>query len=97
MTGNLLIALSIILPMVSTVFVEDYRALRSEEDFLYNIQYSYVEIDTSPKHNLKCQMLRKGGKVPIECRPFRVEYKWIVAASALMIVGGLFVRRRSRF
>ncbi len=97
MIGNLLIALSIILPMVSTVFVEDYRPLRSEGDFLYNIQYSYVEIHTGSKNKLECQMLRQSGQVPTECQLFRVEYKWIIAASALMVVGGVFVRRRSKF
>ncbi len=97
MIGNLLFALSIIVPMVSTVFVEDYRPLRSEEDFLYNIQYSYVEIHTGSKNKLECQMLRQSGQVPTECRPFHVEYKWIIAASVLMVAGGVFVRRRSKF
>ncbi len=97
MIGNLLFALSIILPMASTVFVEDYRPLRSEEDFLYNIQYSYIEIHTGSKNKLECQMLRQSGRAPTECRPFHVEYKWIIAASVLMVAGGVFVRRRSKF
>jgi len=32
--GNLLIVLSVVLPLVSGVFAEDYRPLRSEDDLL---------------------------------------------------------------
>ena len=42
MIGNLLIVLSVVVPLVSSVFAEDYRSLRSEDDLLYNIRYAYI-------------------------------------------------------
>ncbi len=58
MIGNFLITLSVLLPMISSVFAQDYRPLRSEEDLLYNLQYAYVEIEPDSQKRFKCQMLR---------------------------------------
>ncbi len=55
-----------------------------------------MEYQGDSQKRLACQRLRKAGKAGAECRVFRVDYKWIVAASALMIVGGFSLRRRSR-
>ncbi len=96
MIGNLLIVFSIIVPLVSGVFAEDYRPLRSEDDLLYNVRYAYVEFQGDSQKQLECQRLRKAGTAGAECQVFRVDYKWIVAASALMIAGGFYLRRRSR-
>ena len=96
MIGNLLIVFSVVLPLVSGVFAQDYRPLRSEDDLMYNVRYAYVEIHGDAQKRLACQRLRKAGKAGAECRVFRVDYKWIIAASALMIVGGFYLRRRSR-
>ncbi len=96
MIGNFLIALSLIVPMMTGVFAEDYRSLRSEEDLLYNIRYAYIEVHQSSQKRFECQILRKTGQDTTECRTFRVDYKWIVAVSALMIVSGFYLRRRSR-
>ena len=97
MIGNFLITLSIIVPMISSVIAQDYRPLRSEADFLYNLQYAYVEIEPDSQKRFKCQVLRQAGQFPKECRQFRVDYKWIFVASGLMIVGGLYMRRRAKF
>ena len=96
MIGNLLIVLSVVLPLVSGVFAEDYRPLRSEDDLLYNVRYAYVEFQGDARKRLECQRLRKAGKAGAECRVFRVDYKWIIAFSGLMIVGGFYLRGRSR-
>ncbi len=96
MIGNLLIVCSIVLPLVSGVFAEDYRPLRSEDDLMYNVRYAYVEYYGDSQKRLACQRLRKAGKAGAECRTLRIDYKWIVATSALMIVGGFCLRRRSR-
>ncbi len=96
MTGNILIVLSIILPLVSSVFAQDYRPLRSEDDLLYNVRYAYVEYQGNSQKQLECQRLRKAGKAGAECRVFRVDYKWVVAFSVLMIAGGFYLRRRAR-
>ena len=93
MIGNFLIVLSVVLPMVSSVFAEDYRPLRSEDDLLYNVRFAYVEFHGDSQKRMECQRLRKAGA---ECRVFRVDYKWVVAISALMIVGGFYLRSRSR-
>jgi hypothetical protein len=93
--GNLLIVLSIGLPLVTGIFAQDYRALRSEDDLLYNVRYAYVEYYGNSQKRLECQRLRKAGEAGVECRAFRVDYKWIVATSALMIAGGFYLRRRS--
>ena len=82
--------------MVTGVFAEDYRSLRSEDDLLYNIRYAYIEVHQSSQKRFECQHLRKTDQDTTECRAFRVDYKWIVAASALMIAGGFYLRRRSR-
>ncbi len=97
MIGNFLITLSIILPMISSVFAQDYRPLRSEADFLYNLQYAYVEIEPDSEERFKCRMLRQAGQSSTECRQFRVDYKWIFVASGLMIFGGLYLRRHAKF
>ncbi len=97
MIGNFLITFSIILPMISSVFAQDYRPLRSEADFLYNLQYAYVEIEPDSQKRFKCQMLRQAGQFPKECRHIRVDYKWIFVASGLMILGGIYFRRRAKF
>ncbi len=96
MIGNLLIVFSIILPMVTGVFAEDYRPLRSEDDLLHNIRYAYVEIERDSQKRLQCQRLEQAGETSAECRAYRIDYKWIAATSVLMIVGGFFLRRRSR-
>ena len=96
MIGNLLIVFSIVLPLVSGVFAEDYRPLRSEDDLLYNVRYAYVEFQGDSRKRLECQRLRKAGEAGAECRVFRVDYKWIITASALMIIGGFCLRGRSR-
>ena len=97
MIGNFLIMASIILPMISSVFAQDYRPLRSEADFLYNLQFAYVVIEPDSQKRFKCQMLRQTGQFPTECRQFRVDYKWIFVASGLMIFGGLYFRRHAKF
>ena len=97
MIGNFLIVVSVILPLVSGVFAEDYRPLRSEDGLLYNVRYAYVEFQGDSRKRLECQRLRKAGKAGAECRVFRVDFKWIIAVSALMIVGGFYLRRRCRF
>jgi hypothetical protein len=94
--GNLLIVFSVVLPLVTGVFAEDYRPLRSEDDLLYNVRYAYVEFHGDSQKRLECQRLRKAGKAGVECRVFRVDYKWVVAVSGLMILGGFYLRRRSR-
>jgi hypothetical protein len=94
--GNVLIVFSVILPLVTGVFAQDYRPLRSEDDLMYNVRYAYVEYLGDSQKRLACQQLRKAGKAGAECRTFRIDYKWIVATSALMIVGGFYLRRRSR-
>jgi hypothetical protein len=93
--GNLLIVFSIVLPLVTGIFAQDYRALRSEDDLLYNVRYAYLEYYGDSQKRLQCQRLRKTGAAGVECRAFRVDYKWIVAASALMIAGGFYLRRRT--
>ncbi len=97
MFGNILITLSVIVPMISSVFAQDYRPLRSEADLLYNLQYAYVEIEPDSQKRFKCQMLQQAGQYPEECRQFRVDYKWIFFASGLMIFGGLYMRRSAKF
>ena len=97
MIGNFLIMSSIILPMISAVFAQDYRPLKSEADFLYNLQFAYVEIEPDSQKKFKCQVLRKAGEYPEECRQFRVDYKWIFVASGLMIFGGFYLRRGAKF
>ena len=96
MIGNILIVFSIVLPLVSGVFAQDYRSLRSEDDLMYNVRYAYVEFQGDSQKRLQCQRLRKAGKAGPECRVIRVDYKWIVVVSAMMIAGGIFMRRRSR-
>ena len=96
MIGNLLIVFSVVLPLVTGVFAEDYRPLRSEDDLLYNVRYAYVEFHGDSQRRLECQRLRKAGKAGDECQVFRVDYKWVVAVSGLMILGGFYMRRRSR-
>ena len=96
MIGNILIVFSIILPLVSGVFAQDYRSLQSEDDLLYNVRYAYVEFQGNSQKRLQCQRLRKAGKASPECQIFRVDYKWIVVVSAMMIAGGFYMRRRSR-
>ena len=97
MIGNFLIMGSIILPLISSVFAQDYRPLRSEADFLYNLQYAYVEIEPNSEERFRCQILRQAGQYPRDCYLFRVDYKWIFVASGLMIFGGLYFRRRAKF
>ena len=96
MIGNFFIALSVVLPLVSGVFAEDYRPLRSEDDLLYNVSYAYVEFHGDSQKRLECQRLRKIGEAGAECQAFRIDYKWIMAVSALMIVGGFYLRGHSR-
>ena len=96
MLGNILIVFSVVLPLVTGVFAQDYRSLRSEDDLMYNVRYAYVEYHGDTQKRLECQRLRKAGTAGAECRAFRIDYKWIVATSALMIVGGFILRRRSR-
>ncbi len=96
MIGNLLIVISVVLPLVSGVYAEDYRPLRSEDDLLYNVRFAYVELHGSSQKRLECQRLRKAGEAGPECQAFRVDYKWVVAFSAMMIVGGFYLRSRSR-
>ena len=96
MIGNFLIFCSIVLPLVTGVFAEDYRPLRSEDDLLYNVRYAYVEYQGDSQKRLACQQLRKAGKAGAECRTMRIDYKWIIATSALMIASGFYLRRRSR-
>lgn len=97
MIGNFLITFSVILPLISSVFAQDYRPLRSEADFLYNLQFAYVEIEPDSQKRYKCQMLRQAGQFPTECRRFRVDFKWIFVASGLMIFGGFYLRRGAKF
>ena len=96
MIGNLLIVLSVVVPLVSGVFAQDYRPLRSEDDLLYNVRFAYVEFHGNSQKRLECQRLRKAGKAGAECQALRIDYKWVVAFSALMIVGGFYLRGRSR-
>jgi hypothetical protein len=94
--GNLLIVLSIVLPLVSSVFAQDYRPLRSEDDLLYNVQFAYLEFHGNSQKQLECQQLRKTGDAGPECQVFRIDYKWVVTFSALLIVSGFYMRGRSR-
>jgi hypothetical protein len=94
--GNFLIVLSVVVPLVSSVFAEDYRPLRSEDDLLYNIQYAYLEYHGDPQKRLECQRLRKIGEAGAECRTLRIDYKWVAAFSVMTIVSGFYLRRRSR-
>ena len=94
--GNILTVFSVVLPLVSGVFAQDYRALRSEDDLLYNVRFAYVEFQGDAQKRLQCQRLRRAGEASLECRVLRIDYKWIVVASAMMIAGGFFLRRRSR-
>ena len=96
MIGNLLIVFSVVLPLVTSVFAEDYRPLRSEDDLLYNVRYSYVEFHGDAQKRLQCQRLRKAGEAGPECQVLRVDYKWIVTFSVLLIAGGFYLRGRSR-
>ena len=96
MIGNILIVLSLIVPMVTSVFAQDYRALRSEDDLLYNIRYAYIEVHQSAQKRFECQHLEKIGQDTTECWAFRVDYKLIVATSMLMVASGFYLRRRSR-
>ncbi len=96
MIGNLLIVLSVVVPLVSSVFAEDYRPLRSEDDLMYNVRYAYVEFQGDSQKRLECQRLRKIGEAGAECQAFRIDYKWVVAFSAMMIVSGFYLRGRSR-
>ncbi len=96
MIGNLLIFCSIVLPLVTGVFAQDYRPLRSEDDLLYNVRYAYVEFQGDAQKRLECQRLRKAGNAGAECRTMRIDYKWIIATSALMIAGGFYLRHRTR-
>lgn len=96
MLGNLLIVFSVVLPLVTGVFAEDYRPLRSEDDIIYNVRYAYVEYYGDSQRRLECQRLRKAGTAGDECRVFRLDYKWIVGFSGLLIVSGFYLRRRSR-
>ncbi len=96
MFGNLLIVFSVVLPLVTGVFAEDYRPLRSEDDLLYNVRYAYVEFHGDSQKRLECQRLRKAGKSGDECRVLRIDYKWIVTFSGLLIFSGFYLRRRSR-
>ncbi len=96
MIGNILIVFSVVLPLVTGIFAEDYRPLRSEGDLMYNVRYAYVEYYGDSQKRLACQRLRKAGTAGAECRTLRIDYKWIVATSALMIAGGFYLRRRSR-
>jgi hypothetical protein len=36
------------------------------------------------------------GEAGAECQAFRIDYKWIMAFSALLIVGGFYLRGHSR-
>jgi len=94
--GNLLIVLSVVVPLVSSVFAQDYRPLRSEDDLLYNVRYAYVEFHGNEQKRLACQRLRKTGDAGPECQVLRIDYKWVVAFSALLIVSGFYMRARSR-
>lgn len=96
MFGNLLIVFSVVLPLVTSVFAQDYRPLRSEDDILYNVRYAYVEFHGDAQQRLQCQRLRQAGEAGDECRVFRIDYKWIVTFSGLLIVSGFYLRRRSR-
>ncbi len=96
MIGNILIVLSVVLPMVSSVFAQDYRPLRSENDLLYNIQFAYVEFHGNEQKRLSCQRLRKTGDAGPECQVLRIDYKWVLTFSALLIVSGFYMRARSR-
>ncbi len=96
MIGNLLIVISVILPLMSGVFAEDYRPLRSEGDLLYNVQFAYVEFHGNEQKRLACQRLRKTGDAGPECQVLRIDYKWVVTFSALLIVSGFYMRSRSR-
>jgi len=94
--GNLMIVLSVVLPLVSGVFAQDYRPLRSEDDLLYNVRFAYVEFHGNTQKRLECQRLRKAGEVSTECQVFRIDYKWVVTFSVMMIVSGFYMRGRSR-
>ncbi len=96
MLGNLLIVFSVVLPLVTGAFAEDYRPLRSEDDIIYNLRYAYVEYYGDTQKRLHCQRVRKAGEAGDECRVFRVDYKWILTFSGLLIVSGFYMRRRSR-
>ncbi len=96
MIGNFMIVLSVVVPLVSGVFAEDYVPLRSEYDLMYNVNHAYVEFHGDSQKRLECQRLRKAGKAGAECQVIRIDYKWIIVASALMIVGGFYMRGRSR-
>ena len=94
--GNLLIVLSVVVPLVSSVFAQDYRPLRSEDDLIYNVRYAYVEFHGNQQKRLSCQRLRKTGDAGPECQVLRIDYKWVVTFSALLIVSGFYMRSRSR-
>ncbi len=96
MIGNLLIVISVVLPLVSGVFAQDYRPLRSEDDLLYNVRFAYVEFHGNTQKRLECQRLRKAGKAGAECQALRIDYKWVVGFSVMMIISGFYLRARSR-
>ncbi len=96
MIGNLFIVLSVVVPLVSSVFAEDYRPLRSEGDLLYNVQFAYVEFHRNTQKRLECQRLRKTNEPGVECQVFRIDYKWVLTFSVLLIVSGFYLRGRSR-
>ncbi len=96
MIGNLFIVLSIVVPLVSSVFAQDYRPLRSEDDLMYNVRYAYVEFHGNSQKRLECQRLRKIGQAGAECQVLRIDYKWVVGFSVLLIVSGFYLRSRSR-
>ncbi len=96
MIGNFMIVLSVVVPLVSGVFAEDYVPLRSEYDLMYNVNHAYVEFHGDSQKRLECQRLRKAGEVSTECQVFRIEYKWVVTFSVMMIVSGFYMRGRSR-
>ena len=57
MIGNFLIFCSIVLPLVTGVFAQDYRSLRSEDDLLYNVRYAYVEYRGDSQRQLACHQI----------------------------------------
>ncbi len=57
MIGNLLIVFSVVLPLVSGVFAQDYRPLRSEDDLMYNVRYAYVEYRGDSQRQLACHQI----------------------------------------